>query len=192
LRPLAIVNPYAQLLGFPARMMRTRRDNERFLDLIASVAFLRQYQKAMKTDDRGREYVLCDLTDYEIAHRIMSAILPLTLSNFPRAASDLYASFRALVKLQAEAEGLLPVEVVISQRELREATGLSQLIVKRGVRTLCDYEYLVEVGSFQRGSRRGYRLAEDQELSLVDLSSIPTPTELARSIKAAGLDIQNV
>ena len=192
LRPLAIVNPYAQLLGFPARMMRTRRDNERFLDLIASVCFLRQYQKNVKSDEHGREYALCDLTDYEIAYRIMSAILPLTLSNFPRSASDLYASFRALVKLQAEAEGLLPVEVVISQRELRESTELSQMSVKRNLRTLCDYEYLVEVGSFQRGSRRGYRLAEDQELSLVDLSSIPTPTELSASITAAGLDLQNV
>jgi DNA primase len=192
LRPLAIVNPYAQLLGFPARMMRTRRDNERFLDLIAAVCFLRQYQKNVKSDEHGREYALCDLTDYKIAYRIMSAILPLTLSNFPRAASDLYASFRALVKLQAEAEGLLPVEVVISQRELRESTELSQMSVKRNLRTLCDYEYLVEVGSFQRGSRRGYRLAEDQELSLVDLSSIPTPTELSASIAAAGLDLQNV
>ena len=192
LRPIAIVNPYAQLLGFPARMMRTRRDNERFLDLIAAVCFLRQYQKNVKSDEHGREYALCDLEDYRIAYRIMSAILPLTLSNFPRAASDLYASFRSLAKAKAEEEGLSAFEVVITQRELREATGLSQLIVKRGVRTLCDYEYLVESGSFQRGSRRGYRLAEDQELSLVDLSAIPTPTELEAAIAAAGLELQNV
>jgi hypothetical protein len=172
-------------------MMRTRRDNERFLDLIASVAFLRQYQKGEASDEHGHHYVECDLTDYTIAYRIMSAILPLTLSNFPRAASDLYASFRSLAKRRAEKEGLSAFEVVITQRELREVTGLSQLIVKRGVRTLCDYEYLVEVGSFQRGSRRGYRLLEDQELSLVDLSAIPTPEELSASITAAGLELQN-
>ena len=77
------MNPYAQLLGFPARMMRTRRDHERFLDLIAAVAFLRQYQKGTRRTSR-QEYVECDLEDYRIAHRIMTAILPLTLSNFPR------------------------------------------------------------------------------------------------------------
>ena len=192
LKPITIVNPYAQLLGFPARMMRTRRDNERFLDLIASVAFLRQYQKVEGADEHGHHYVECDLEDYRIAHQIMTAILPLTLSNFPRAASDLYASFRALVHRRADEESLSAFEVVVTQRELREATGLSQLIVKRAVRTLCDYEYLVEVGSFQRGSRRGYRLLEDQELSLVDLSSIPTPEELSASITAAGLELQNV
>ena len=76
----------------------------------------------------------------------MSAILPLTLSNFPRSASDLYASFRALVHRRAEEEALSAVEVVLTQRELRESTGLSQLSVKRDLRTLCDYEYLVESG----------------------------------------------
>jgi hypothetical protein len=192
LRPIAIVNPYAQLLGFPARIMRTRRDNERFLDLIASVAFLRQYQKVEAADEHGHQYVECDLEDYRIAYRIMAAILPLTLSSFPRSASDLYASFRALVHRHAQAESLSAFEVVVTQRELREATGLSQLVVKRAVRTLCDYEYLVETGSFQRGSRRGYRLLEDQELFLVDLSAIPTPTELEAAIAAAGLELQNV
>jgi DNA primase catalytic core len=192
LRPLAIVNPYAQLLGFPARMMRTRRDNERFLDLIASVAFLRQYQKVESADEHGHQYVECDLEDYRIAYRIMAAILPLTLSSFPRSASDLYASFRALVHRHAQAESLSAFEVVVTQRELREATGLSQLVVKRAVRTLCDYEYLAPSGSFQRGARRGYRLLEDQELSLVDLSAIPTPTELEAAIAAAGLELQNV
>ena len=191
LQPLAIVNLYAQLLGFPARMMRTRRDNERFLDLIASFAFLRQYQKVEGADERGHHYVECDLCDYRIAYQIMTAILPQTLSNFPRSASDLYSSFRAFVHRRAEAESLSAFEVVVTQRELREVTGLSQLIVKRGVRALCDYEYLMPTGSFQRGARQGYRLAEDQELSLVDLSSIPTPEELSASIAAAGLELQN-
>ncbi|HUW45712.1 MAG TPA: hypothetical protein VMW50_07945, partial [Dehalococcoidia bacterium] len=192
LKILPIVNPYAHLLDFPARMMRTRRDHERFLDLIASIAFLRQYQKAPKADEHGRQYVECDLEDYRIAHRIMSAILPSTLSNFPRSASDLYASFRVLAKAKAEDENLSPVEVIVSQRELRESTGLSQMFVKRNLRTLCDYEYLLEVGSFQRGSRRGYRLVHDEELLLVDLSSILTPEELAKAAAVAGLELQNV
>ncbi|HUX22346.1 MAG TPA: CHC2 zinc finger domain-containing protein [Spirochaetia bacterium] len=191
LKALPIVNPYAHLLNFPARMMRTRRDHERFLDLIAAVAFLRQYQKPPKTDEGGRQFVECDLEDYRVAYRIMAAILPSTLSNFPRAAAELYTAFRRLAKTKAEDEGMLPVEVTLSQRELRESMGLSQMAVKRNLRTLCDYEYLSEIGSFQRGSRRGYRLVHDEELRLVDLSSIPTPEELVLSVKAQGLELQN-
>ena len=44
-----IVNPFAGLLSFPSSQMRTRRDHERFIDLIAAVCFLRQYQKESKT-----------------------------------------------------------------------------------------------------------------------------------------------
>jgi hypothetical protein len=42
LRPLLLVNPFAEYLDFPKSLIRTRRDHERFVDLIACVAFLRQ------------------------------------------------------------------------------------------------------------------------------------------------------
>ena len=192
LKAVGIVNPYARYLSFPARMMRTRRDHERFLDLIAAACFLRQYQKKTHEDAKGRAYIECDLEDYRIAHRIMSAILPSTLSSFPRSAKELYASFRECAKKRALEESLDPAEITITQRELREATGLSQMFVKRNLRTLCEYEYLAEVGSFARGSRRGYRLMQDEELALVDLSSIPAPEELANAAKSAGLELQNI
>ena len=189
LRPLAIVNPYAQLLGFPARMMRTRRDHERFLDLIAAACFLRQYQKETCQDDHGREYVECDLEDYRIAHRIMSAILPSTLSNFPRSAAELYAAIRSIARARAEDESLQPWELELSQRELREATGQANTTVKRNLRLLVEYEYLAESGSYARGARRGYKLVADADLSLVDLSSVPSPDELERRVKNAALDL---
>ncbi len=190
LKPLAIVNPYAHLLGFPARMMRTRRDHERFLDLIAATCFLRQFQKEVKEDSSNREYIECDLEDYRIAHKLMSAILPSTLSNFPRSASELFEAIRKLAKLKATDSGLEPSEVELSQREIREATGQANTTVKRNVRLLVEYEYLVESGSYARGARRGYRLALDEALSLVDLSALPSPDELAQRIEADTISFQ--
>jgi len=189
LKSVAIVNPYAQLLGFPARMMRTRRDHERFLDLIAAACFLRQYQKERLQDDHGREYVECDLEDYRLAHRIMSAILPSTLSNFPRSAAELYAAIRSLARARAEDESLQVWEIELSQREIREATGQANTTVKRNLRLLVEYEYLAESGSYARGARRGYKLVADADLSLVDLSSVPSPDELERRVKNAALDL---
>jgi hypothetical protein len=37
--------------------------------------------------------------------------------------------------------------VSVTQREIREATGLSQMFVKRNMKILCDYEYLIGSGS---------------------------------------------
>ncbi|CAD7837728.1 MAG: hypothetical protein [Olavius algarvensis spirochete endosymbiont] len=46
LEPRIIINPFAEALDFPSKQMRTRRDHERFIDLIAAVCFLRTVPEA--------------------------------------------------------------------------------------------------------------------------------------------------
>ena len=141
------------------------------MDLIACVCFLRQYQKADLSTPDGLSYIACDKEDYRIASRIMKAILPLTLTSFPKSALTLFDTFRRLISEKAKAEGLEPLEVSLTQRELRELGSLSQMIVKRGLKLLCEYEYLREVGSSRNGFKRSYKLAKDLPIELVDLSA---------------------
>jgi DNA primase len=148
-----IVNPFADLLDFPSSMMRARRDHERFMDLIACVCFLRQFQKEAQ-EEGGLAYIACDLEDYRIAHDLMQAILPSTLTNFPKAAMGLYEQLREILHQKAKVDELEVEKVSVTQREIREATGLSQMFVKRNMKILCDYEYLIGSGSGARGSKR--------------------------------------
>ena len=81
LAPRVIVNPFASKLVFPDSLMRSRRDHERFVDLIAAVCFLRQFQKQEKENRDGAtgetvRYIECDLVDYKIAYAILCATLP--------------------------------------------------------------------------------------------------------------------
>jgi DNA primase len=177
-----IVNPFADLLDFPSSMMRARRDHERFMDLIACVCFLRQFQKEER-EEAGMAYIACDLEDYRIAHDLMQSILPSTLTNFPKAAMGLYDQVRELLQKKAEDESLEVEKVSVTQREIREATGLSQMFVKRNMKILCDYEYLIGSGSGARGSKRSYRLFKDEELALIDLSVIPSPEEMREKLE---------
>jgi biotin operon repressor len=108
---------------------------------------------------------------------------PLTLSNFPASAEGLYADIRKLVRAKAERNALAVLDTELSQREIREATGLTQMAVKRNVRTLVEYEFLVASGFSARGNKRGYRLSRDEALSLVDLSAIPSPETLAANLQ---------
>jgi len=182
-----IVNPFAPLLSFPDALMRTRRDHERFLDLIAAVCFLRQFQKEerVKAGGAGEElrYIECDLADYRVAHRIMSGILGSTLSGVPAATVMLYEQIRTLAREKARSNNLEPHEVRFTQRALREASGLSATSVKRALRLLTEYEYLSEEGVRSRGSRRGYRLLADEPLSLLDRTTLPTPEQMAADLQ---------
>jgi hypothetical protein len=179
LRLRTIVNPFASRLAFPDALMRSRRDHERFVDLIACVCHLRQYQKREKEsrDETGEvvRYIECDLIDYRIAYTILCATLPSTLSSFPPSAVELYEAVRDLLRGKASREGLKVMEVALTQREIREATGFNQRWIKRYMQLLADWEYLLVSGSRSRGGRNTYRLVADEPIHLVDLSMIPTP-----------------
>ena len=177
-----IVNPFAEVIDFPSSLMRSRRDHERFIDLISSVCFLRQFQKEEKQTKESVVFIECDLTDYKTAYEIMTHILPSTLTSFPKSALELYEILREVIKKKAKEDGLLPVEVSVTQRELREATGMSQMFVKRNMRTLSDYEYVFTTSSPGARSRKSYRLVSDEAILLIDLSVIPTPEEIKLKI----------
>jgi len=183
LRVRVIVNPFAEVIDFPSSLMRSRRDHERFIDLISSVCFLRQFQKKNKQTKDGVVFIECDLTDYKTAYEIMTHILPSTLTSFPKSALELYEILREVIKKKAKEDGLLPVEVSVTQRELREATGMSQMFVKRNMRILSDYEYVFTIGSPGARNRKSYRLVADEAIRLIDLSVIPTPEEIKLRVK---------
>ena len=52
LRADPISNPYADQLSFTKQRVRNRRDQAKYLALIKAVAFLHQYQREVKTNDR--------------------------------------------------------------------------------------------------------------------------------------------
>jgi hypothetical protein len=173
-----IVNDFAPHLDFPTTLMRMRRDHDRFLDLIACVCFLRQYQK--KSEQSGDvSFIRCDLEDYRIAWHIMvSGVLSSTMRELPAGAQLLYEEIRNFARKTAEAQKLEVTQVSLTQRDIREHTGLSQTTVKTGIRQLVDYEYLrVNRGGRER-SKGFYNLVSDEAIRGADLSMIPTPEDM--------------
>ena len=49
LRPLAVVNPFADRLTFLSDRTRTRRDHEKYLTLIDAIALLHQHQRPIRS-----------------------------------------------------------------------------------------------------------------------------------------------
>lgn len=179
LEPVAVVTPFAHALDFPAHRMRLRRDHERFLDLIASVAFLRQYQKQRKHDG-ALEYIEADREDYRIAYGVMvHGVLEQTLRELPRAAGRLLELIRRHVTERAAADGVEAIEVTFTQRALREALGVGHSWLKQNLRHLVEYEY-VDLTSGGSARKRGfYRLVTTGVTRPADVSMIPAPETVA-------------
>ena len=181
LKNVLVVNEFAAQLDFPDMFMRTRRDHDRFMDLIAAVCFLRQFQKEAQQTQAGREYITCDLEDYSIAYEIMvKGILSATLLELPKSAVELYEALRDLARKLARKDNLKPHEKTFTQREIREQTGFGQSWIRENLRKLVEYEYVMISSGRSRGERWVYRLKADEDIKTINLSVIPTPEKVSR------------
>jgi len=177
LKNILIVNPYSQYLNFPVNRMRTRRDHERFMDLIACIAHLRQYRKTTMHEN-GKDFIYCDLEDYRIAYQIMvKKVLARSLSDFSPSDISLYEMIKTLAKKEAEKEKVNICEVVLTQREIRDYTGKGHEWVKFYLRRLVDYELILKKGN-ARGSKGYYAVAGDEALLDPDFKEILKPDQL--------------
>jgi energy-coupling factor transporter ATP-binding protein EcfA2 len=184
LRNTNIVNDFAQYLDFPTSRMRMRRDHDRFLDLIACVCFMRQYQK--KEEYCGDlPFIRCDLEDYRIAYSIMiQGVLSSTVGDLPNGTRILYDDIRVWARNRARQKGINAEKVCFTQRQIREATGLGHTWVKANIKKLVEYDYLEGKGGERR--KTYYRLKADEDIPVANLSMIPAPEAIDMAIKNNG------
>lgn len=69
-----------QLLNIPTNDVRIRRDYKKFGDLICCITLLFQKQRMIIKDDKGNEYLISSLDDYEIAVKYSEKVLSSTFS----------------------------------------------------------------------------------------------------------------
>lgn len=76
LQPIAIVNPYAELLHIPEEVLKPRRTNNHYLQFIEAITFYHQYQREQKIDEAtGELFIESTLEDVENANQLLKEIL---------------------------------------------------------------------------------------------------------------------
>ena len=154
LRPMKVVNPYAEALRFPDDRLASRREHPKYLALIRVVTFLRQYQR--KEVDGA---IRVELEDIEVAHRLADELLGQSLEDLSPPARKLLEEIHRWKR-----RGLF------TRRELRAhlAWGTTQLWMY--LKELADHEWLIDRG----GKPKTYELAWDgrEGRVMLGLSSI--------------------
>lgn len=167
LRPLAVVNPWADQLTFLDDRTRTRRDHEKYLTLIDTIALLHQHQRTIRSVDvngQAVEYIEASLSDIELANRIAHEVLGVSLDELPPQTRRMFAGVQALVREKMAAQGLPQRDIRFSRSEVRAATGLSDTQARIHLERLAALEYLLTHRG-QRGQSYEYELLHDQASS---------------------------
>ena len=161
LKPLAVMNPYADDLTFLDDKTRLRRDHEKYLTLIDTIALLHQYQRPIKTTSHHGEalhYVEVTLDDIALANQLAHEVLGRTLDELPPQTRRLLRLVLTMVKQETQTQRLDRVDYRFTRREVRDHTGLSDTQLKLHLQRLVDLEYLL---LHRQGPRFVYELLYD-------------------------------
>ena len=144
LEPVDVVNPYADALTFTTDRTRTRRDHEKYLTLIDSIALLHQYQRPRETDYDGErtDFIRVTLDDIELANRLAPELLGRSLDELPPQTRRLLGFVKDLVRTYRKEHAVEQSLALFSRRELRDRCGWSYSQVKRHLERLQELEFI--------------------------------------------------
>jgi hypothetical protein len=167
LRPLAVVNPYAEQLTFLDDRTRMRRDHAKYLTLIEAITLLRQHQRTVRTAHSGSQridYIEVTLDDIALANRLAHEVLGRSLDELPPQTRRVLGIVETLVTEGMQQRALLRSDVRFTRRELRGRCGMSDAAIRVHLERLVAMEY-VRPAMGKNGQRFEYELLFDGDLT---------------------------
>jgi DNA primase catalytic core len=195
LRPLEVVNPFHNDLTYPDNQLLMRREQKKYLTLIKTIAFLRQYQRKIKTiNNNGSktrqagaagliEYVEVTLDDIELANKLACDILGRSLDELSPHTRGLLKEIKRMVDNFKGKRS----EIRFTRKQICDATGWSYWQIRPHLEQLTEMEYL-HLHSGKQGQRHSYELlwdgqGESGEKFMTGLIDVKTLRKSAKTLQ---------
>jgi DNA primase catalytic core len=191
LRPLAVVNPFADQLRFRDDQTRSRRDHVKYLTLIRSIALLHQFQREVKTvqhEGQQLRYLEVVPEDIVLANELAQEVFSRTVDELLPQTRKLLTLLHGWVRAECERQNVEQADFHFTRRQAREAIGWGDTQMKVHLARLSELEFLVAHRGKQ-GQTFSYELlyqGEDAEgraklLGLIDCASLQSVATTATS-----------
>jgi hypothetical protein len=186
LKPIKIINPYAEYLEIPDEIFKPRRTNAHYLGFIEAVTFYHQYQRTEEVNkETGEIYIQTTLEDIEIANEMMKEILLRKSDELNKATRSYFEHLKAYLKTEKKS--------TFSTKEIRQALRTNPSSQKRYMLLLLANNYVKKVkGKKERGFV--YEVCSFEEYEQLKLKVSSVLDEIVINLKESkkNLDIQNI
>jgi DNA primase len=193
LRPLEVLNPYAEHLTFPDQTTRLRRDHEKYLTLIDTIAFMHQHQRPIHVAERGDgtnaqrvEYIEATLADIALANEIAHDVLGRSLDELPPQTRRLLKLIDGHVGAECQRQVIRRTDYRFARRTLREAIAWGDTQLRLHLERLVELEYLIPRRD-GAGGKFTYELAYELTDELTDVGDDKPRAQVAGLITLAAL-----
>jgi len=146
LKPIKVRNPFAEYLKLPEHVFKPLRTNAHYLAFIETITFYHQYQREVKIDPTGEQYIETNIEDIEWANKLLKDIL---LAKSDELTGECRSFFERL-KTWVRAKQM----VSFFASQIREAFRMNPSNLKYYLIQLVRYGYLKPVGGDRY--KRGY------------------------------------
>ena len=165
IEPLPVVIPWANQLTFRSDQTRMRRDHQKYLSLIASIALLHQHQRSGKqrtVDGETVEYIEATIEDAQLANKLASDVLGQSLNSLLPQTRQLLILIDNHINQRSQKEKQPRDTIRFTQRELREELGWGDFQLRRHLHRLLDLEYVLDFRT-GHGNQHQYQLMYNGE-----------------------------
>ena len=145
LKPICIINPFAEYLSLPKSVFKPRRSNSHYLQFVEAVTFYHQHQRESKFDTHtGEEYIETTLEDIKQANSLIKSVL-LRKSDSLNGATRNYLE-RLKTHLSKKKDTLF------SNREIRKELRIAESTLRRYHQLLVQEGYIKKRNDIQSDS----------------------------------------
>jgi DNA primase len=154
-RPINIVNPFATKLHIPETVFKPLRTNAHYLQFIEAITFIHQFQREIKKDNQGTEFIETTLEDIELANELLKEILLAKSDELTKACRD----FLELVKTHLQTEN----KKSFFRSDVRAWTRLNPDNVRHYLAQLSKYGYVKIIGGNKYKGGFEYEVTNKEE-----------------------------
>ncbi len=124
LKPIKVINPFAEYLELPQSVFKPRRTNSHFLQFIEVITFYKQYQREERVNEEtGEIYIETTIEDIEEANELITEILLRKSDLLNGACRSFFESLKAYLKKENQ--------TVFTNAEIRRALRVNPSNQKR-------------------------------------------------------------
>ena len=140
LKPLEVINPYANKITLPEEAHKIRRLNELYQSFVRQITLLNQYQR--KQDKQGR--LITEKQDLQIACDILFESIVLKVDELDGSLRQFFENLKSFVEKKNR-------DYEFNRFEVRAATGASKTQQHYYINKLVELEYLQQKGFANKG-----------------------------------------
>ncbi|OEK09129.1 hypothetical protein A8C32_10365 [Flavivirga aquatica] len=155
LKPIKVINPYAEYLELPQSVFKPRRTNSHYLQFIEAITFYKQWQRHRHYDEQtGEEYIETTIEDIQEANELITEVLLRKSDTITGACRNHLESLKDYLKVNNQ--------TTFTNAEIRRNLRVKETTLRRYNKQLLVEDYIKKIKG-KKGQLYHYEIVDVDE-----------------------------